>query len=191
MAARVLGTAMARQVKEQAMTMLATTLGQTAGTLPGSPDAPVYAVVGFDGSASSLRALDAAARLLHDRPGGMEIVYVAHASAIAAAADIGGEASAEVRQSFDDATRELSAEVRAHLQASHLRGAAQRWHFQRRDGAIADELIAVADELRRLRGPEAAVAIVVGRSEHGYHHVLGSVPQALERHDHFPVVVIP
>ena len=72
------------------MTMLATTLGQTAGTLSGSPDARVYAVVGFDGSASSLRAVDAAARLLNDRPGGMEIVYVAHVSAIAAA-DIGGE----------------------------------------------------------------------------------------------------
>ncbi len=56
---------------------------------------------------------------------------------------------------------------------------------------IADELIAAADELRRLRGPEAAVIIVVGRSERGYHHVLGSVPQALERHDHFPVMVIP
>lgn len=173
------------------MTMLATTLGQTAGTLSGSLDAPVYAVVGFDGSASSLRAVDAAARLLHDRPGGMEIVYVAHVSAIAAAADIGGEASAQVRQSFDDATRELSVQVRTHLQAAHLRGAAQRWHFQRRDGAIADELIAVADELCRRRGPEAAVVIVVGRSEHGYHHVLGSVPQALERHDHFPVIVIP
>ena len=69
--------------------------------------------------------------------------------------------------------------------------AAQRWHFQRRDGAIADELIAVADELRRQRGAEAAVVIIVGRSEHGYHHVLGSVPQALERHDDFPVIVIP
>jgi nucleotide-binding universal stress UspA family protein len=177
-------------VKELAMTMLTTNLGQTAGTLPGSPDAPVYAVVGFDGSASALRALDTAARLLHDRPGGMEIVYVAHVPAIAAA-DIRGDATAQVRQSFDDATRELSAEVRSHLQVNHLRGAAQRWHFQRRDGAIADELIAVADEVRRLRGPEATVVIVVGRSEHGYHHVLGSVPQALERHDHFPVLVIP
>jgi len=48
---------------------------QTAGTVAGSPDRPVYAVVGFDGSASSLRALDTAARLLNDRPGGMEIVY--------------------------------------------------------------------------------------------------------------------
>ena len=132
------------------MTTLATTLGQTAGTFSGPPDVPVYAVVGFDGSASSLRALDAAARLLHDRPGGMEIVYVAHISAVAAA-DVGGEAAAGVRQSFDDATRELSAEVRTRLQASHLRGAAQRWHFQRRDGAIADELIAVADDVRRQR----------------------------------------
>jgi nucleotide-binding universal stress UspA family protein len=182
---------MARQVKELAMTMLATNLSQTAGTLPGSPDAPTYAVVGFDGSASSLRALDAAARLLHDRPGGMEVIYVAHLPAIAAGADIGGRASAEVQQSLDEATRELSAEVRAHLQATHLRGAAQRWHFQRRDGAIADQLIAAADDLRRQRGPEAPVVIVVGRSEHGYHHVLGSVPQALERHDHFPVLVIP
>jgi len=57
MAPRVSGAAMARQVKELATTMLATTLGQTAGTLPGSPDAPTYAVVGFDGSASALRAL--------------------------------------------------------------------------------------------------------------------------------------
>ena len=81
------------------MTMLATNLSQTAGTLPGSPDAPTYAVVGFDGSASSVRALDAAARLLHDRPGGIEVIYVAHVPAIAAGADIGGNASAEVQQS--------------------------------------------------------------------------------------------
>src|SRR5580704_1865166 len=137
---------MARQVKELVMTMLATDLSQTAGTFPGSPDAPTYAVVGFDGSASSLRALDTAARLLNDRPGGMEIVYVAHLPA-AAAAGLVGLASADALQSFDDTTRELSDEVRDRLQASHLRAAAQRWHFQRRDGAIADNLIAVADDL--------------------------------------------
>ena len=82
-------------------------------------------------------------------------------------------------------------EVRAHLQASHLRGAAQHWHFEHRDGAIAGQLIAVADDLRRRHGPGASVVIVVGRSEHGYHHVLGSVPRALERHNHYPVIVIP
>ena len=163
---------------------------QTAGTRVGSPEGPVYAVVGFDGSAPSLRALDTTARLLNDRPGGMEIVYVAHLPA-AAAAGLVGMASADALQSFDDTTRELSDEVRAHLQASHLRAAAQRWHFQRRDGAIADNLIAVADELRYTRGPDAEVFLVVGRSEHGYHHVLGSVPAALERHVHYPVIVIP
>jgi nucleotide-binding universal stress UspA family protein len=162
---------------------------QTAGTLLGSPDRPVYAVVGIDGSACSLRALDAAARLLNDRPGGMEIVYVAHLPAIVAGPI--GEASAEVRQSFDDASRDLSATVRARLQGSHLRGAAHRWHFQRRNGAIADSLIAVADELARRHWPDATVVLIVGRSEHGYHHALGSVPSALERHVHYPVIVIP
>ena len=163
---------------------------QTAGTSAGPPDPLVYAVVGFDGSASSLRALDAAARLLNDRPGGMEIVYVAHLPAVAAAGLVGA-ASADVQQSFDDTSRELSEEVRSHLQASHLRAAAQRWHFQRRDGAIADKLTAVADELRGQHGPDAAVVLIVGRSEHGYQHVLGSVPRAQERHVDYPVIIIP
>jgi nucleotide-binding universal stress UspA family protein len=172
------------------MNTLSISRAQTAGTGVGSPDRPVYAIVGFDGSASSLRALDTAARLLNDRPGGMEIVYVAHVPA-AAAAGLVGAASADLQQSFDDTTRELSDEVRARLQASHLRAAAQRWHFQRRDGAIADNLIEAADELRYAHGPDAEVFLVVGRSEHGYHHVLGSVPAALERHVHYPVIVIP
>jgi nucleotide-binding universal stress UspA family protein len=172
------------------MSTLTTYPEQTAGTLTGPPDSLVYAVVGFDGSAPALRALDAASRLLNDRPGGMEIVYVAHPSVLLAGGDVGGRASAEVLQGFDDAARDLAGEVRARLQASHLRGAAQHWHFQRRDGAIAGQLIAVADDLRRLNGPGASVVIVVGRSEHGYHHVLGSVPQSLERHAHYPVITI-
>jgi nucleotide-binding universal stress UspA family protein len=108
-----------------------------------------------------------------------------------AAADLTGEASAEMLQTLDDATRDLSGEIRARLRALHLRGAAQRWHFQRRDGVIADNLIAVADELRHRHGLDAAIVLVVGRSEHGYHHVLGSVPSALERHVHYPVLVVP
>lgn len=163
---------------------------QTAGTLAAALDRPVYAVVGFDGSGAARHALDAAARLLNDRPGGMEVVYVAHVPALAAA-DLRGDATSGLRQGFDEATRELSAEVRSQVQDSHLRGAAQRWHFQRRDGAIADELIAAASDLRDRHGPDAAVVIVVGRSEHGYHHVMGSVSQALERHDRFPVMIIP
>jgi hypothetical protein len=85
------------------MITLTTNPDQTAGTLAALPDTQVYAVVGFDGSAPALRALEGAARLLNDRPGGMEIVYVAHLSALLAGGDAGGRASAEVRQGFDDA----------------------------------------------------------------------------------------
>lgn len=172
------------------MNAVTTSPAQTAGTLGGLPDAPVYAVVGFDGSPPARRALDVAARLLHDRPGGMEVVYVAHLP-VAAAADPDGRALAELRQSLDDSTRELSTEARARLHATPLSGAAQHWHFQRRDGAVADQLSAVADELRLQRGPDATVVIVVGRSAHGYHHVFGSVPHALERQDHYPLIIIP
>ncbi len=77
------------------MNTLSISREQTAGTMAGAPDRPTYAVVGFDGSAPSLRALDTAARLLNDRPGGMEIVYVAHLPA-AAAAGLVGMASADV-----------------------------------------------------------------------------------------------
>jgi nucleotide-binding universal stress UspA family protein len=163
---------------------------QTAGTRTAAPDSLAYAVVGLDGSASSWRALDAATRLLNDRPGGMEIVYVAHVSPLITAGEAGGLSPAAVLQSFDDATRDLSDAVRAHLAAAHLAGAAGYWHFQRRNGAIADQLIAAADDLRRQHGPGAPVLIVIGRSEHAYHHALGSVPQALERHAHYPVLVI-
>jgi nucleotide-binding universal stress UspA family protein len=178
------------QVQEQIMPTLTTNPQQTAGT-SGSPDRPVYAVVGFDGSASSRHALDTAARLLTGRAGGMEIVYVAHLPAMALAASTGATVSAEVLESLDDATRDLSEQARAHLQAAGLRGAAQNWHFLRRNGAIADNLIAVADEIRGRHGPDATVVLIVGRSEHGYHHVLGSVPRALERHIHYPVMIIP
>ena len=172
------------------MIAVSTTPSPTAGTFAAPPDAPVYAVVGFDGSHSSLRAVDAATRLLRDRPGGLEIVYVARLPVIAGM-DLNGQAVAEMRQNLDDAARDLSLQVREHLQASRWGGAAQQWHFQRRDGAVSDQLIAAADELDKRHAPDATVVIVVGRSEHGYHHILGSVPQALERHDHYPVIVIP
>jgi nucleotide-binding universal stress UspA family protein len=172
------------------MIAVSTTPSPTAGTFAAPPDAPVYAVVGFDGSHSSLRAVDAAARLLRNRPGGMEIVYVARLPVIAGM-DLNGQAVAEMRLNLDDAARDLSLQVREHLQSSHRGEAAQHWHFQRRDGAVSDQLIAAADELLQRHAPDATVVIVVGRSEHGYHHILGSVPQALERHDHYPVIVIP
>jgi hypothetical protein len=49
----------------------------------------------------------------------MEIVYVAHLPAMAFAADLSGQATTEVSQSFDDTACELSEAARAHLQAAH------------------------------------------------------------------------
>ncbi len=167
------------------MTTLTTypTIEQTAGTIGESPATPVYAVVGFDGSPPAIRALDGAARLLHGRAGGLEVVFVAHVSAFEAMA---ATAAAEILSSFDDASRQLGTEVREQLASTE-----QRWHFQRRDGVIADELIAAAKDLRGQHGPDASVVIVVGRSGHRYHRVAGSVTQALEWHNEFPVIVIP
>jgi nucleotide-binding universal stress UspA family protein len=159
---------------------------QTAGTIGESPAAPVYAVVGFDGSPPAIRALDGAARLLHGRVGGLEIVFVAHVTPLEAMAELPVSAAAQILSTFDDASRQLGAEVREQLTRTE-----QRWHFQRRDGSVADQLIAAAKDLRGQHGPEAAVVIVVGRSEHRYHHVAGSVTQALERHNDFPIIVVP
>jgi nucleotide-binding universal stress UspA family protein len=51
---------------------------QTPGTASGRLSAPLIAVVGFDGSEPAKRALESAARLLRDRDGHLEVVYVAH-----------------------------------------------------------------------------------------------------------------
>jgi nucleotide-binding universal stress UspA family protein len=151
---------------------------QTAGTPSGARD-PLFLVVGFDGTEPAQRALETAVRLLHDRDGTLEVVYVAHVPS-------GAAMSAELRISFDDLAVHLATDVRHRLGAHE-----PRWHFQRRDGTVSRELSAVADELRRRYGPEARVAIIVGGSAHKGHHVLGSVSANLERLDRFPIMVIP
>jgi nucleotide-binding universal stress UspA family protein len=151
---------------------------RTAGTPDGSWD-PVFLVVGFDGTEPAQRALETAARLLRHRDGAIEVVYVAHAPA-------GAATSSEVRNGFDDLAAHLASDVRSRLGAGE-----PRWHFQRRDGTVARELSAVADELRRQYGPHARVAVIVGGSAHKYHDLLGSVSMNLERLDRFPVMVVP
>jgi nucleotide-binding universal stress UspA family protein len=154
-----------------------------AGTGSSPTTGAVFAVVGFDGSEPAQRALDGAARLLRGRDGEMEVVYVA---SLPATASLSGGATVELEKSFDDRERELSNEVR-----TRLHGTESRWRFQRRDGAVAHELIAAADELRRLRGPDANVVIVVGGSSQRYHRMFGSAALNVVRHDRYPVVVVP
>jgi nucleotide-binding universal stress UspA family protein len=145
--------------------------------------ARLLAVVGFDGSQSAYRALDAATQLISGRPGSIVVVYVAHLSA---SAELSPEAMVESLRGFDALQQELTDTVR-----SRLDGVEQRWSFQRRDGTIAHELIAAAEEVSRQAGNDASVVIVVGSAMHTYHHVVGSVPVALVRHPKYPIVVVP
>jgi len=156
---------------------------QTAGTANSPPSAPVFAVVGFDGSPPARRALDGAARLLHGRVGQLEVVFVASVPGVAA---ISAEATGAIETSLDGWERELSEEVRTRLEGHEV-----PWHFQRRDGAVAPELIAAADELRRLHGPDPKIVIVVGGSSQRHHRHFGSSTLDVVRHDRYPVVVEP
>ncbi len=89
--------------------------------------------------------------------------------------------------SADNVERRLADEVRARLEPTE-----PRWHFQPRDGSVAEELIAVADELRGERGPEANIVLVVGGPSRNQHHEIGgSVSLTLAEVDRFPLVVVP
>jgi len=146
------------------------------------PGGNLYLVVGYDGSPPAIRALDAAVRLLHGRAGRIEVVYVAHLPSIDM---LSAGAVAEMEVSFDDVAREL------HTAASEqLGGHEERWRFERRDGLIPDELIAVAAGIRDAH-PGGTVAIVVGSSSHAMHRVVGSVAVTLARRSAVPVVVVP
>jgi len=157
---------------------------QTAGTAGSSPDDPVVVVVGFDGSEPAQRALDAAAGLLRGREGQLEVVHVAHVSPTAA---LSKRSETSALASVDNVERRLADEVRARLEPME-----PRWHFQPRDGSVADELIAVADEFRRERGPDATIVLVVGGPSRNHHHEIGgSVSLTLAEVDRFPLVVVP
>src|ERR1700722_17669622 len=99
------------------MTTLTTypALEQTAGTIGESPATPVYAIVGFDGSAPAIRALDGAGRLLPGRAGGLGGVSVAHVAPLEAMADLPAGSGAQIFSCSNDATRQLGAEVREQL----------------------------------------------------------------------------
>jgi nucleotide-binding universal stress UspA family protein len=148
--------------------------------LPAATD--IRLIVGFDGSPPTSRALDAAVNLLQGRTGRIEVVYVAHLPSMAA---LSAGAVAEIEASFDDVEQELRGMV-----ADQLRGLEDRWGFERRQGAIADELLAAAKDIGAAH-PDATVAIVVGSSSQVAHRVVGSVAVSLARHSPVPLIVVP
>ena len=149
-------------------------------------DAPsgafLHIVVGYDGSPPATRALDAAVRLLQGRTGRIEVVWVAHLST---AVMMSAGAIAEMEESFSELAPEMRDQAAAQLDGSGL-----DWGFERLQGLIAEELIAMATGLRDAR-PGQTVVIVVGSSSHATHRVVGSVTVSLARHSPVPVVIVP
>jgi len=146
------------------------------------PTGDLYLVVGHDGSAPASRALDAAVSLLQGRTGLIDVVYVAH---IPNMGMVSAAALAEIEINFDEVEQELRTEA-----GERLRGRGEGWGFVRRQGMIADELIAVAKDIRDAHVSES-VAIVVGSSSHAMHRVVGSVAVSLARHSPVPLVIVP
>jgi len=146
------------------------------------PAGNLYLVVGYDGSPPAIRALDAAARLLHGRTGSIDVVYVAHLPSIDM---LSADAVAEMDDNFDDIARELHAAA-----SEELRGREERWQFEQRQGLIQDELLAAAAGIRDAH-PGDTVVIVVGSSSHAMHRVVGSVTVGLARRSPVPLVVVP
>jgi nucleotide-binding universal stress UspA family protein len=142
----------------------------------------LHIVVGYDGSPPATRALDGAVRLLQGRPGRIEVVWVAHLSSTVM---MSAGAIAEMEESFSELAPELRDQA-----AGQLDGTGLDWRFERREGLIADELIAVATGLRDAR-PGQIVVIVVASSSHAAHRVVGSVTVSLARHSPVPVVIVP
>jgi nucleotide-binding universal stress UspA family protein len=142
----------------------------------------LHLVVGYDGSPPASRALDAAVRLLQGRIGRIEVVYVAHLSSLAA---LSPGAIAEMENDFDEIEQELRGQAAGQLDVS---GAA--WEFERRQGIIADQLIAAATVIAEAH-PDENVAIMVGSSSHATHRAVGSVAVGLARHSPVPLIIVP
>jgi nucleotide-binding universal stress UspA family protein len=149
-------------------------------TLPRATD--LRFVVGYDGSPPASRALQAAVNLLQGRTGRVELVYVAHMPSMAA---LSPGAVSEMETDFDDVEQELLTMV-----AEQLQGQEVGWDFRRRQGLIAEELIAAARDLGAAH-PDATVVIVVGSSSLVAHRVVGSAAVSLARHSPVPLIVVP
>ena len=140
-------------------------------------------VVGYDGSPPSQRGLEKAAELLGCREGWLEVVFVGHTPSTVTYAP---EAIAELRQGLDEESKMLEKQAAAVL--IHQR---RHWRFRRRDGAVAEQLLSVAKELRDRYRTTKDIAIVVGGSAQRYHHIVGSVSASLARSCKFPIIVVP
>ncbi len=157
-------------------------LAFTTMTTAPPPTGFLHLLVGYDGSPPASRALDAAVRLMQGRTGRIDVVYVAHLSSLVM---LSPGAIAEMEEGFDEIEQGLRAQA-----AEQLRATGETWEFERRQGIIADELIAAATAIRDAH-PGETVVIMVGSSSHATHRVVGSVAVGLARHSPVPLVIVP
>ena len=145
----------------------------------------LYLVVGYDGSAPSVRALDAAVALLRGRTGSIDVVYVPHLPSIDM---MSPGAVAGMEASFDEVARDLHAQV-----SERLDGSEERWRFERGQDMVSDIGTALITVARRVHDahPSDNVVIVVGSSSQATHRVVGSVAVTLARHAPVPLVIVP
>jgi nucleotide-binding universal stress UspA family protein len=151
-------------------------------TTPVPPGSFLQLVVGYDGSPPATRALDAAVRLLQGRTGRIEVVWVSHLSS---AVMLSADAIAEMEASFEELAPELRAQA-----AGQLEGLDIDWGFERHQGIVEEQLVAVAAGLHEA-DPAQTVVIVVGSSSRVTHRVVGSVTVSLARHSPVPIVIVP
>jgi nucleotide-binding universal stress UspA family protein len=140
-------------------------------------------VVGYDGTEPAERALKAAAEMLQNSSGRLEVVFVAHSPATVA---FSAQGVALVREGLDDEEHELKGRAEEVLHSSGV-----KWHFQRRNGEIAPELVAAAAEQLEAEGPESRLRLVLGGSAHKIDRYLNSTPARVLRQDRFEVFVVP
>lgn len=156
----------------------------TSPTLDRSPARTPEFVVGFDGSPSSRRALELAGLLGDVRGGHISVVYVAHMPAIDTLAP---QVIVPARENLDQIEAELSSAAASILTASN-----SPWRFIRRDGDIAHELLATAEEAAATDDDRPRpVVIIVGSSDHRHDQWLGSVPRRLTRQNRIALAVVP
>ena len=112
------------------------------------------------------------------------MVYVAHLPSIDSLSP--GAVEEMLEATFDDIAQELL----HHGPGEQMRHREERWRFERREGVIAEELIAAARNIHDAH-PSDIVAIAVGSSSRAMHRVVGSVAVSLARHAAVPLVVVP
>jgi nucleotide-binding universal stress UspA family protein len=140
-------------------------------------------VVGYDGTEPAQRGLRAAADMLERSPGRLEVVFVAHMPATAA---FSAQAFPPLREGFDQEAQDLERQVEEALASTEV-----KWHFQRRNGDIASELLSAGEEQLAGEGPNTRVVVVVGGAAHKIDRYLNSTPTKVIRHDRFEVFVVP